>query len=64
MVVNVSNKIMLDTKEFDEKIDVVDVEDFFVRLILKDQVVLQHEGEWPCNHMIVHSNLVDMIGKS
>ena len=31
---------MLDTKEFDEKIDVADVEDWFVRLILKEQVVL------------------------
>ena len=33
---------MLDTKEFDEKIDVADVDDWFVRLILKDQIVLQH----------------------
>ena len=55
---------MLGTKEFDEKIDVVDVDDWFVRLILKDQVVLQHEGEWPCDHTIGHSNLVDKVGKS
>ena len=37
---------MLDTKEFDEKIDVVGVEDWFVSFILKERVVLQHEGEW------------------
>ena len=55
---------MLDTKDFDEKIDVADVEDWFVRLILKDQVVLQHEGEWLCDHKIGHSNLVDKVGKS
>ena len=48
---------MLDTKEFDEKIDVVDVDDWFVSLILKDQVVLQHEREWPCDHKIGHSNM-------
>ena len=55
---------MLVTKEFDENIYVVGVEDCLVRLILKDQVVLQHEGEWPCDHKIGHSNLVDMVGKS
>ena len=55
---------MLDTKEFDEKIDVSDVDDWFVRLILKNQVVLQHEGEWPCDHKIGHFNLVDKVGKS
>ena len=38
---------MLVTKDFDEKIDVANVEDLFVRLISKDRVVLQHEGEWP-----------------
>ena len=41
---------MLDTKEFDAKIDVDDVEDWFERLILKDQFVLRHEGEW---HVII-----------
>ena len=55
---------MLDTKEFDGKIDVTDVEDWFVNLILKDRVVLHHEGEWPCDHKIGHSNLVDKVGKS
>ena len=55
---------MLDTKEFDEKIDVADVEDCFVRLILKDRVVLQHEGEWPCDNKIGHSNLLERVGKS
>ena len=55
---------MLDAKDFDEKIYVPDVENWFVRLILKDQVVLQHEGEWPCDHKIGHSNLVDKVGKS
>ena len=55
---------MLDTKDFDENIDVTNVEGWFVRLILKYQVVLQHEGEWPCDHKIRHSNLVDMVGKS
>ena len=55
---------MLDTKELDEKIDVADVEDWFVRLILKDRVVLQHEGEGPCDHKIGHSNLVDKVGES
>ena len=48
---------MLDTKEFDEKIDVTNVENSFVRLILKDQVV------WPCDHKISHSKLVDKVGK-
>ena len=55
---------MLDTMEFNEKIDVVDVEDWFVRLILKDRFVLQHEGEWPCDNKIAHSNLLDRVGKS
>ena len=55
---------MLDTKEFDENIDVDDVEDWLVRMIFKDQVVLQHEGECPCDHKIGHSNLVDKVGKS
>ena len=54
----------MDTKEFDENIDVTNVEDWLVRLILKDQVVLQHEGEWPCDHKIGHSNLLDRVGKS
>ena len=35
-----------------------------MKLILKDQVVLQHEEEWPCDHNIGHSNLVDKVGKS
>ena len=55
---------MLDTKDSYEKIDVADVEDWFVRLILKDKVVLQHEGEWPCDYKIDHSNLLDKVGKS
>ena len=55
---------MLDTKELDEKTDVTDVDDWFVRLILKDRVVLQHEGEWPCDNKIWHSNLVDKVGKN
>ena len=55
---------MLDTKEFDENIDVADVDDWFVRLILKDPVVLNHEGEWPCDHNICHSILVDKVVKS
>ena len=55
---------MLDTKEFDEKIDVADVEDLFVRLILKVRVKLQHEGEWSCDQQIGHSTLVDKVGKS
>ena len=55
---------MLDAKELDEKIDVANVEDWLVRLILKDRVVLQHEGEWPCNNKIGHSNLLERVGKS
>ena len=55
---------MLDTKEFDEKIYVLGVEDWFVRLILKDRVVLEHEGECPCDDKIGHPNLVDKVGKS
>ena len=55
---------MLDTKEFDEKIDVVDIEDWLVRMIMKDRFVLQHEGEWSCDHKIGHPNLVDKVGKS
>ena len=55
---------MLDTKEFDENIDVASVEDWFVRLRLKDQFMLQNEGKWPCDHKIAHSNLVDKVGES
>ena len=55
---------MLDTKEFDENIDVDDVDELFVRLILKDRAVLQHEGEWPCYKNKGHSTLVDKVGKS
>ena len=53
---------MLDAKELDENIDVVDLEDWFMRLILKKQVVLQHEGEWPCDNKMGHSNLLDRVG--
>ena len=55
---------MLDAKELDENIDVADVEDSFVRLILKYRVVLQHEGEWPCDNKIGLSNLLERVGKS
>ena len=60
----IGQEIVLDTKEFDEKMDVASLDDWFVRLILNDQVVLQHEGEWPCDHNTGHSNLVGKVGKS
>ena len=31
---------------------------------MKDQLVLQHEGEWPYDCRMGHSNLMDEVGKS
>ena len=74
----VEHESMQSMEDFDENVDVQGVIDWFVWLIvmskwdvveklvesMEDQIVLQHEGEQPCDHKMGHSILVDEVGRS